>query len=300
MGNNYKYKYPYIEELRNQSLENLKSVQRDKLDVGESFKNWKGGRFLSKIKQSGLVQTLFFYMRLDYVQHIFSKVYRSEIERALRDYLSEDEFKDESLCKKWRKDIIRCDRLIMAKPYEYFFLGLRDLPTSERKNFVTDKYMLQRMSMTGNRKLHDVELNDKYNFYLLAKPFFQRRVIKLSSDMSFEDFFNIVHSYQRLIFKPTIFGCGEGIFVADLTSNKQIQNAYTTISEYGGEWIAEELIIQCHEMAQWNASSVNTIRLLTFCDSRGGGGCTFVHLSSEPDDLDQWWIMGVPVVYLPQ
>ena len=267
MGN-YHYKFTYIENLEKECLENLKTIQRDKLDVGDSFKKWKGG-ILYKIRQSGWIQSLFYYLKLDYMLHILSKSYKAEIEKALNDYLSEKEVNNIPLRRKLRKDIIRCDRLIMARPYEYFFLRLRNLSKSRRKEFVTDKYMLQRMSMTGKRKLHDVELNDKYNFYLLAKPFFQRKVVKLTSTMSFSDFSAIVSSSPKMIFKPTIFGCGQGIFIADLTSEEKLRKTYKKIVNFGGEWVAEDIIIQSDEMAQWNKSSVNTVRLLTFCNSEG-------------------------------
>jgi hypothetical protein len=38
---------------------------------------------------------------------------------------------------------------------------------------------------------------------------------------------------------------------------------------YGGEWIVEELIKQCKEMASWNPTSVNTIRFTTFKNKDG-------------------------------
>ena len=208
-------------------------------------------------------------LRLDYWQHKFSQAYKTEIEKALDDYLPSEERHNEELCKKLIKDIKACDKLVMAKPYEYFFFNLRHKTTAERRAFVTDKYLLCRMSIVDSRKLHDIELNDKYNFYLLAKPFFKRTVLRINQDSKFDDFEPIAVKLGKMIFKPSILGCGQGIFVADVSTTNNARAAFDKIVQIGGEWVAEELIAQSDEMAQWNQSSVNTVRLLTFSTPDG-------------------------------
>ena len=187
----------------------------------------------------------------------------------LDDYLSTEERRNEVLCKELVKDIYACDRLIMAKPYEYFFLNLRYKTTKERKMFVTDKYLLQRMSMFDNRKRHDIELNDKYNFYMLAKPFFKREVLCINKETLYDSFESIATRLGRMIFKPSILGCGQGIFVADVSTPDKVKVVFDRMRQNGGEWVAEELIIQDSEMAIWNHTSVNTVRLLSFSTPDG-------------------------------
>lgn len=44
---------------------------------------------------------------------------------------------------------------------------------------------------------------------------------------------------------------------------------FDKVVSYGGNWVAEELIVQAEDMANWNMSSVNTIRLLSFSTDEG-------------------------------
>lgn len=266
----YRYKFKEIAQLKDAALNHLSTINRTSLSVSSSFLQWKGGARIAHLKQSRLVQSLFFFLRIDYMQHMFSQCYKAEIRKALDDYLAMEERQDKRLCKQLVKDIKACDRLIMAKPYEYFFLNLRNKTVDERKKFVTDKYMLQRMSMIDSRKLHDIELNDKYNFYLLAKPFFKREVIRINQETKYENFESTALRLGKMIFKPSILGCGQGIFVADVSTSDKARMVFSKIRQMGGgEWVAEELIVQDAEMASWNQTSVNTIRLLSFSTPDG-------------------------------
>ncbi|MCH5327984.1 MAG: hypothetical protein J1E02_03100, partial [Coprobacter sp.] len=265
----YKYKFAEIALLKKAALDNLNTINRSLLSVNQDFVKWKGGGRMVRLKQLQLIQSLFFYFRFDYLQHILSQTYKVEIAQALDNYLTEKERQDKRLCRRIIKDIRICDRLIMAKPYEYFFLDLRNKSKAERRKFMTDKYMLQRMSMIDNRKQHDIELNDKYNFYLLAKPFFKRVVLCLNQRTLFKDFEPIANRLGKMIFKPSILGCGQGIFVADVSTSDKAKSVFDWIIQTRNEWVAEELIVQDERMALWNPTSVNTIRLLSFSTPEG-------------------------------
>lgn len=269
MKNKYNYKFPLVEKLARESEENLAHIDRQKLSVSEDFVEWKGGSLKMKIKESGFIQKLCYLLRIDYIIHAFSASYKNDVQKALKTYLSEEELNDNKLVTRIKKDMRSCDKLIMAKPYEYFFLNLRNKTKQERVNFITDKYMLQRMSICGNRRTHDIELNEKYNFYLLAKPFFKRVVLLLNRKTSFEAFEKEALMQKKMIFKPSFLGCGGGIFIADVSTSQKARKVFDKVVSYGGNWVAEELIVQAEEMANWNVSSVNTVRLLSFCTDDG-------------------------------
>lgn len=212
MENKYNYKFPQVEKLARESEENLAHIDRQKLSVSEDFVEWKGGSLKMNIKESSFIQKLCYLLRIDYIIHAFSASYKNDVQKALKTYLSEEELNDKKLVTRIKKDMRSCDKLIMAKPYEYFFLDLRNKTKQERVNFITDKYMLQRMSICGNRRTHDIELNEKYNFYLLAKPFFKRVVLLLNRETSFEAFEKEALIQKKMIFKPSFLGCGGGYF----------------------------------------------------------------------------------------
>lgn len=60
-----------------------------------------------------------------------------------------------------------------------------------------------------------------------------------------------------------------GIFVADVSNSEKARKVFDKVVSCGGNWVAEELIVQAEEMANWNMSSVNTVRLLSFCTDDG-------------------------------
>lgn len=263
-----------IRRLCDEAKANLATIDRKKLSVDNSFMRWKGGKIIMRLKQMAFIQRICCFLRIDYLYHRFSKAYDAEIEKSFKDYLKPEELSDVKLRAELKKDIKCCDKLIMAKPYEYFFLSLRNKSTKERMQFVTDKYMLQTMSIHDCRTIHDVELNDKYNFYLLAKPFFKRRVVRIDSETNRKEFINISKFIvsgggNSMIFKPIHLGCGSGIFVGDISTPDKANELFSRLIDAGGGWIAEELIKQTYYMAQWNKTSVNTVRLLSFSTSNG-------------------------------
>lgn len=294
---NYKYKFAYIQHLRDEAINNLKTIDRNKLTTSGSFVKWKGGKLLMRLRQSSLMQRICSLLKIHYLQHIFSKTYEDEIEKTLDVYLSPEERKDVKLCDRLKKDIKVCNNLIMASPYEYFLLGLRNKSRNERMEFITDKYMLQTMSIYDNRRKHDTELNDKYNFYTLAKPFFNRKVIKIVSEANRQEYLDIVKTTRkdkRLIFKPIHLGCGEGIFIGDVSTSEKANRIFKKIISIGGEWIAEELIKQSSEMAQWNKTSVNTIRILSFSGKDGISFTTsFMRTGREGKTVDNAALGGI-------
>lgn len=126
MKNKYNYKFPQVEKLAKESEENLAHIDRQKLSVSEDFVEWKGGSLKMKIKESGFIQKLCYLLRIDYIIHAFSASYKNDVQKALKTYLSEEELNDNKLVTRIKKDMRSCDKLIMAKPYEYFFLNLRN------------------------------------------------------------------------------------------------------------------------------------------------------------------------------
>lgn len=258
------YKFESVKELVRQTELNIKTVDRENLPISDELVKMKGGGWRLKLVESPLVQKLMYLMNVDYYKHRFSKSFTSYIKSEMALYMTEPEMADEKNVARIIKDIRRCEKMIQAKPYEYFFLNLRNLTDKERKTFVTDKYMLQKMSMTGARRLHDVELNEKYNFYLLAKPFFKREVVLLNKDSHYEEFEKVALSLGKMIFKPTSLGCGGGVFVAEVDTPEKVKQEFDKVVSDGGTWVAEELIKQTAEMASWNQTSVNTMRVLSF------------------------------------
>ena len=75
----------------------------------------------------------------------------------------------------------------------------------------------------------------------------------------------------KLIVKPNDAALGSGIFLADVSSEKEAKELFERIlnSNRGGYCIVEQRVMQSGSMAIWNPTSVNTVRLSTFLTKKG-------------------------------
>lgn len=163
-----------------------------------------------------------------------------------------------------KKDIKHNYYVCKANPEEYFLMGLADCDDEKRKSFVTDKYMYMTMGRYVSRKKHDQEIEDKYNFYLLAKQYFKREVIRVNDVGNYDEFLHMALRVRELILKPLDAAMGSGIFAASVNSEEEAKKLFESLLKKGGSWVVEERIRQSSEMAVWNESSVNTVRFHSF------------------------------------
>ena len=242
---------------------------RESFTYDSDFIKFKGGVLKMRLRQSSTIQTLYYALKLDALAKYFSKAWERDVDAAMSQFLTKEELADKDLCKRIRKDIYRCYRLCKSKPIEYFLFGLRNYDNAKIKTFITDTEMLHMLSKTGTRKLHDLELNHKGNFWKLCKPYFKRQVMIVVNNDDYAQFEKMALSLGKVICKPISMGCGGGIFVAEIKSKQEARDIFDQIIAYRGEWIIEELIKQSAEMASWNPTSVNTIRFTTFKNKDG-------------------------------
>lgn len=73
----------------------------------------------------------------------------------------------------------------------------------------------------------------------------------------------------RLFLKPNSGSCGYGAFIADVSTDECVASVYNKLIKTQIDWMAEEVIEQAPEMAEWNKSSVNTIRIPAFNTAEG-------------------------------
>ena len=248
-------------------------IDRNSFRYSEDFIRWKGGRLRLLLIQSSIVQFISYFLKLDVLYNKFSKSWKVQVEKAFVHFLNEKELRDENLKKDLKKDILRCNLYFHAKPSEYFMYDFRHKSMCERRSYLTDKEMLYYLSIKGYRKLHDLELNDKYNFYLLTSDYFKRSIILLDKKFRYIDFEKFVIEKRHVIVKPVYLGTGDGIFIANVTNEVEAKSLYDRIITTLGDCIVEELIHQSAIMAEFNMSSVNTMRVSTFRNKKG----VFVH-----------------------
>lgn len=194
----------------------------------------------------------------------YGEVYRITLNKALDTFLTSEEKNDKILVKKLTDDIIRCWLKYQALPYEYFLFNFRNRSDAERMAFETDMDRLATLRRITGEDLFLREINNKYNFYLLAKPFFRREVIKINKDTCISDFITFCKNHKSVFVKPLESSQGRGAHIFSYTDEVEASDYLKGLTEDESSWMVEERIRQSAAMAHWNETSVNTIRIPSF------------------------------------
>ena len=159
---------------------------------------------------------------------------------------------------------MKCWLKYQALPYEYFLFNFRNRSERERWEFETDMDRLQTLFRISDNKAFLEEINDKYNFYLLAKDYFKREAIKIDSIGQAEEFVAFVRKHNDVFIKPLDGSKGKGAHVYSFIDDENSGYYFGELLAEGSSWMIEERIHQSALMGQWNDTSVNTIRIPTF------------------------------------
>lgn len=201
------------------------------------------------------------------------KIYEGELledqlNEVLEKYLTSKQKADSHYIEKTKKDIKWCYALYGFTPRDYFLFNFhKENNTSKlRKTFVSDIYKdYVLFSKEGSDKY--AELYDKYKFYERTKEFFKRPVIFVDKHTTEDAFVDFAMRVKRLFIKPNSDSYGRGAMIADIATREEASELYTKIK--GGSWMVEERLQQSQEMAKWNSSSVNTVRVNTYLTDKG-------------------------------
>lgn len=160
----------------------------------------------------------------------------------------------------------------MAKKYrfsadEYFCYNFREKSEEERKTFCADLTRID-ICESLNRPENRVIFNDKMKTYTYFGKYYGRDFCGVKSAKDVESFKAFVVKHKKFLLKPSESSCGQGIRLLDLTDcgdvDTQIKSLLNQYCSQGGDgFVAEELIVQVPELAQFHPESVNTIRVAT-------------------------------------
>ena len=171
------------------------------------------------------------------------------------------------LVKKRSKDIIGCYVLYGIDPIEYFLYHFEKKDHDSRREFLSDRERMFGCVKMMSWKTFE-ELKEKDVFYHLASKFFNRDVCIIKSKADKKDFDAFVIKHPVFFGKPITGTLGVG---ADIYSISKFNNSEDAFEHFltQGYWILEEIIKQDAEMASFNESSVNTIRIPSFITKKG-------------------------------
>lgn len=231
----------------------------------------------------------------------YDKTFRVMLNEAFDTYLSGNERNDKALIHKLTNDIVMCWLQYKALPYEYFLFNFRKLNDRERWEFETDMDRIDTLCKITPLKFFTEEIKDKYNFYLLAKPYFKRNAIKIDKQSSSDDFINFIRKQESVFIKPLETSKGKGIRLFTYIDEESSRRCFSELIEEHFAWIVEERIRQAAEMAQWNESSVNTVRVPTFlCNGKFTVIWTRMRIGKKGAIVDNLGSNGIVVSVDPQ
>lgn len=141
-----------------------------------------------------------------------------------------------------------------------------------RKKFI-EYQSLHRLMDAVNSKDTNIVFDNKSIFNKRFSKFLNRDWISVK-DVTFEEFEKFMKDHDRIFFKPEIASFGDGVEI--LTCDDDLSEAYKRLKR--SEAIGEEIVIQAEELAEFNDTSLNTLRVVTLIDKNGKSNIMFALL----------------------
>lgn len=144
--------------------------------------------------------------------------------------------------------------------YEFYYKN-----RAGRTQFLTGKEkkaFFDQVNELGERKYFD----DKALFFDEFKDFMGREELSLETS-TLEEFTALLKKKNKLFIKPIDGHFGIGAQIIEAHEDSEILQLYKQFS--GQRIIAEEVIVQAPQMAKFNDTTVNTLRVITFVLSNG-------------------------------
>lgn len=158
-------------------------------------------------------------------------------------------------------DIIHCGLKYQAGYMDYKIFEMYNLNEEQRKTIITRGINNKIVKKYNNPEYtkyfsNKIEFNKKFNKYLL------RDWMELTGDEeNYQHFVAFCDKYKKILVKPLSECCGKGVEIIDTTKESK-KDLYNQLIE-SKRTLAEEIAVECQEIAKLHPSSVNTIRIVT-------------------------------------
>lgn len=199
------------------------------------------------------------------------KKYSARFDEAIQHFVIEKGITDPEIIKKSKKELVKAFVKDNWYPDEYYFFNYDKLSRKGIGEFVSNREANLFWDYMNTRERYLLTC-DKGLTYKYFKIFFKRDLVSVSENVSdsYQAFCGFVEKHPRFIVKPTFGNYGNGVRIVGVTEYSCFDIMYKElIKEYPDGFIAEELIVQNAELAEFHSSSVNTVRLTTARQSDG-------------------------------
>ena len=199
------------------------------------------------------------------------KRYSDHFDAAIQQFVIEKGITDKNEIRNVRKKLIKAFVKDNWNPDEYFFFNYERLSRKGIQEFVPNREASLFWKFQNTREMYLLTC-DKGKTYSCFKRFFHRDVIFISeyNEDSLCQFKSFTDKHKKFITKPNFGNLGNGVQIIDTSKFGSIEDLLKGLLEtYKEGLVAEELSVQCKELAAFHPSSVNTIRLTTARLSNG-------------------------------
>lgn len=187
-------------------------------------------------------------------------------------FLSKEELENKTFMDKIIHDIVYSYLKYGTNANEYFCYNFPVRTSEERATYLPrkrkDDLLIKNMGKNWSHCFNQIK--DKYRFYKIAKDFFGRDACEIASPLDYDSFVSFMDKHKKGIAKPSRGGCGSGIIIIDLQNfDDNIKKTFDYLLSFNTPFILEEIVEQDDRIAQWNASSLNTLRIPSFMTAQG-------------------------------
>lgn len=144
-----------------------------------------------------------------------------------------------------------------ASVSDYFLYEFYKKRHAEKKTYFVFRHLVK-LQKVYNKKSDRLIFRDKRKFYQVFKNYIKRDWLDLNT-CEFEEFINFIHKNQEFIVKPFDGGGGKDILKYKLSENEDYRELFEQLKEKKA--IVEEVIKQKGALADFNPSTVNSIRI---------------------------------------
>ncbi len=205
-----------------------------------------------------------------------------EMEDILENAPSYKDRKDKNVL---RTDMMYCRLAYGFIPSEYVGFELENKEPNERKEFVSD-IDTNVFGYSVNDITQIQSVLDKGDSYRRFSEYFGRDALVVERKDDFTSFQTFVKKHSVFVKKAVFSSMGKGVELVDINLTGESEQGYFKKLIASGKWLLEERVYQHAEMAEYNSSSVNTIRCITlktchgieipYCFMRTGRNASFV------------------------
>lgn len=166
------------------------------------------------------------------------------------------------------EDMVFCYFAYGFTPVEYFAFQLENKTRRERESFVSDRARIIYRCRMNNMIKADI-FKDKIKTYKKYGKYYRREAIAISKKRDFAIFKDFIKKHPVFVKKEVFEAQGVSVELIDIAvCGKPEKELFESLIQKG-KHILEEKIEQAPELSAFNASSVNTVRAVTFHTKHG-------------------------------